>query len=225
MERKVRFVWWGVLVVLIVLAIWKLFLPHGSRAYIQKSDSGREIVVYVTGAVSKPGLEHLAIDARLDDALKAAQPVPEANLDVLNPAQKLTDGQKITIPFKNQQTAPENAQGTAGTVNPVSPDNSAGNTGNTGNTANTANTAKASSTASAAPSPGTSGNSGDMININTADAAELDKLPGVGPALAQRIIQYRTDHGLFANPEDLKNVSGIGDKTYEKMAAQVTTGP
>lgn len=57
----------------------------------------------------------------------------------------------------------------------------------------------------------------DRININTADSEELQELTGVGPAIAERIISYREDNGRFKSIEDIKNVSGIGDKTYEKF--------
>jgi competence protein ComEA len=62
------------------------------------------------------------------------------------------------------------------------------------------------------------------VNINTAGLEELDNIPGIGPALAQRIIDYRSNNGFFSSPEDLKNVSGIGDKTYEKMSGYLTVG-
>ena len=55
------------------------------------------------------------------------------------------------------------------------------------------------------------------ININTADSAQLQELSGVGPAIAERIINYRQENGRFQSIEDIKNVSGIGDKTYEKL--------
>ena len=55
------------------------------------------------------------------------------------------------------------------------------------------------------------------VNINTADSTQLQTLNGVGPATAQKIIDYRDSSGRFTTIEDLKNVSGIGDKTFEKL--------
>ncbi len=63
------------------------------------------------------------------------------------------------------------------------------------------------------------------VNINTATLADLDKLPKVGPATAQRIIDYRTKNGPFKKIEDLKNVSGIGDVTFEGLKDLVAVEP
>ncbi|MDI6813825.1 MAG: helix-hairpin-helix domain-containing protein [Desulfitobacteriaceae bacterium] len=210
MERRFRFIWWGLLVVLIIVASWRLFLPHGNKAYLEKTSTSREIIVYVTGAVSKPELVHLSLDARLDDALKKVSLLPEANLEALNPAEKLKDGQKIAIPYK-----PVVAVTTAGS--PISP----GSSGSASTAATAGSTAATASSGSAA----TASSGGSKININTAGVAELDKLPGIGPALAERIVQYRTDNGPFVRPEDLQEVAGIGPKTYEKMASMVSVGP
>ena len=60
------------------------------------------------------------------------------------------------------------------------------------------------------------------VNINTADSAELQTLTGVGPATAEKIIAYRESNGRFASIEEIKNVSGIGDKTYEKLKDYIT---
>lgn len=61
------------------------------------------------------------------------------------------------------------------------------------------------------------------VNINTASVQELDdRLPGIGPAIAQRIIDYRNLHGRFAKPEDLNEVSGIGDKKYAELKDLIT---
>ncbi|NLF47188.1 MAG: ComEA family DNA-binding protein [Clostridiales bacterium] len=60
------------------------------------------------------------------------------------------------------------------------------------------------------------------VSINSASAAELETLSGVGPVTAQKIISYRTSNGRFAALEDLKNIDGIGDKTFEKLKPYIT---
>lgn len=67
-------------------------------------------------------------------------------------------------------------------------------------------------------------NIGNKININTADATELDKIPGIGPARAADIITYRESHGGFKSIEEIKNIKGIGDKTFESMKDLITVG-
>jgi len=64
--------------------------------------------------------------------------------------------------------------------------------------------------------------SSNLININTADEKELDSLPGVGPAKAQDIISYREENGGFKSIEDIKNVKGIGESSFEKMKDKIT---
>ena len=204
-ERKLRHVWWFALAALLAVAVWKFFLPHGSGVYLQTAPSSREIVVYVSGAVQNQGMIRLAADARLDDALQQARLLPEANVDYLNPAEKLKDGQKVIVPYR----PPENDLADASEQS-QSPTADAGS-------------------GAGAPGAGTqgaaAGTQNGKININTAGTAELSTLNGVGPVLAQRILQYRLEHGPFSRPEDLKKVSGIGEKTFEKMADQVTVGP
>ena len=62
------------------------------------------------------------------------------------------------------------------------------------------------------------------ININTASAEELETLPGIGPALAERIIAYRETHGLFENVDDLINVKGIGEAVLSELRDLVSVG-
>lgn len=62
----------------------------------------------------------------------------------------------------------------------------------------------------------------NLININTADANTLDKLEGVGPSMAQRIIDYRNKYGNFRKTEHLMNVDGIGEKQFEKIKEKIT---
>lgn len=61
-----------------------------------------------------------------------------------------------------------------------------------------------------------------VVNINTADAAQLALLPRVGEKAAQRIIEYRTQHGPFKKTADLMQVKGFGEKSYERIAPYIT---
>ena len=69
---------------------------------------------------------------------------------------------------------------------------------------------------------GSVGDTSGKVNINTADSTQLQTLNGVGPATAQKIIDYRQANGSFTSVEDIKNVSGIGDKTFEKLKDFIT---
>ena len=71
-------------------------------------------------------------------------------------------------------------------------------------------------------SGGVVGTADALVNINTATLDQLDSLPGIGPALAQRIIDYREKHGAFRSIQDLLNVSGIGDKKFADIKSRVT---
>ena len=71
------------------------------------------------------------------------------------------------------------------------------------------------------PSGSPGSQAGGKININTATAAELDNLPGIGPVLSQRIVDYRKANGPFAAIEDIKNVQGIGEVTFEEIRESI----
>jgi competence protein ComEA len=84
-------------------------------------------------------------------------------------------------------------------------------------------TPTAAATSAIMPVPGASASlPGGLVNVNTADAAQLETLPGIGPVLAQQIIDYRTQNGPFATVDSLLDVSGIGPATLDEIRALVT---
>lgn len=166
-----------------------------------QSSSASAVVVYVTGAVAKPGVYSFDSGARVKDAVDAAGGFSKkADASSLNLARALVDGEQIEVLTRKQA---KQAQ--------------AGATATSAGTATSASSrASASGTAS-----GTGGTSGGKININTATSEELQTLNGIGEVTAQKIIDYRETSGPFAKPEDIKNVSGIGDKKYEAIASSI----
>ena len=154
-----------------------------------------EIVVYVSGLVEHPGVIKLAAGSRALDAVNAAGGLLfGAEVSRLNLAQPLRDGMQIHVP------------GTPAVKND----------GLSSHYQIDAGTGKKPS------SPSGSVALSDKININTATAAELDKLPGVGPAKSKRIVEWRQENGPFHSGEDLKQVKGIGDAKYQKLKDRIS---
>lgn len=144
--------------------------------------SGRKIFVHVGGAVRRPGLYGLPQGARVDDAVRAAGgTLEDADLDALNLAARVKDGEKVLVPTEQGE---------------------------------------AEAQAGAAEAGGAA--QGGLMNLNTATVADLETLPGIGPALAQRILDYRERNGGFRAVEDLLEVPGIGAKKFEELREHVT---
>lgn len=166
----------------------------------EKSVAPSPIYVDVKGQVQQPGLYELKAGMRVADAISlAGGSLPDADLDQINLAQPLTDGAAVVIPKKSARSDGLSA------VRPfpgMLPQLSADATGVTGT----------GSTSSQADS---------RVNINTATAEELMTLPGIGQAKAQAIIAYRTEKKPFRALEELKNISGIGDKMYERLKDRI----
>jgi competence protein ComEA len=153
-----------------------------------------EVVVHVVGAVRRPGLLRLRDGARVADALaRAGGARRSADLAAVNLAAPLVDGVQIFVPSRQ----------TAGGAR-ASPGVDAG--------------------ADSAPSlaGGAAAGAGRKLSLATASAEELDELPGVGPVTAQKILDYRSEHGPFRSVEDLDAVPGIGPTRIEQLRDLVT---
>lgn len=167
---------------------------------------GKTIRVQVSGAVLEPGIYDLPADSRAEAAIAAAGGLTDnADAERVNMVRKLRDGMLLQVPALKAGGGKKAAQRVAG---------AAGASGNAANAygKNSADK-RGGSKVSAQGSAG-------RVRINSASASELQSLPGVGPALAQRIIAERS-RGRFASAEDLLRVSGIGKAKLEKMRAYV----
>ena len=218
------------------------------------------LVVYVTGAVKKPGVLKMKEGDRIYQAVeKAGGFKPNAVQDSLNLADRLQDGDQIHVPSRATLVAAAATPTVRhATLRPVAPVAALASRRNGGATvgratptgatprpgrilgksvvpAATASSLVASSPANgasdaadvsaAAPTSGSSKlkNPGEgVVNINTADAAELQRLPRVGPAMAERILTYRRQIGGFTSIEQLLDVKGVGEKTLAKWQPFVT---
>lgn len=148
--------------------------------------SSGQIVVDVDGAVAHPGLYKLPPGSRVQAALAAAGGLsPQADVHRINRAAKLHDGQKLYVLSQGESTPPlaaSSGQGCEGQA----------------------------CTSAEGGVAGSDAEGQGLVNINTANATQLTQLPGVGPAIAQKIIDYRTANGSFTSVDDLTKVPGIG---------------
>lgn len=174
--------------------------------------------VHVAGAVNNPGVYTLPAQGRAVDAIAAASgAAADADLDRVNLAGALSDGVQIYVPHRGETAAPAQIQPNGGTAN-------AGQ----GNAANGA-AQNGASQGGAQPHPartltpaGSAQKGSTPVNINTATAEELQTLPRIGPAMAQRIIAWREAHGGFRSVDELDAVPGIGPSMLENLRPLVT---
>jgi competence protein ComEA len=151
------------------------------------------LLVHVVGQVRRPGVVRLPPGARVLDAVKAAGGAQaSADLNHVNLARLVADGEQIVVPKPGESILPGGVPGVGGT-----------------------------GAGSAGPGSSGGGSVGGLIDINTADAAALDSLPGVGPVLAQRILDWRAQHGRFSSVDELGEVTGIGDKILSQISPKV----
>ena len=129
-----------------------------------------ELHVHAAGAVAQPGVVMVPGGSRVTDVVAAAGgPAADADLDQINLAALVTDGERVYVPRKGETVLTSGGGG--GAVGAASD---------------------------------------GIVNLNDADQTALETLPGVGPATAQAILDYRTQHGKFRSVDDLLNVRGIG---------------
>ena len=135
-----------------------------------------DVVVYVSGAVASPGVLTLPAHSRVIDAITAAGgAMPEADLESINLARILVDGEQIRVGVVGESPPP------------------------------------------ASSAAGSTAGTGTCVRLATATEDELQTLPGIGPALATRIISYRATHPRLSTVEELDDVPGIGPSLIEKI--------
>jgi competence protein ComEA len=173
--------------VLLILAA-RLLLHGGASASVPvpapvvptqtTATAARAVVVDVTGAVRRPGLYRLPDGSRVADALARAGGVtPRAQVELVNLAARISDGEQVLVPRRG---APAAAAG-------------AGRGGGGG---------------AAAAGP---------VHLNSATLEQLDSLPGVGPVTAQKILDFRQEHGAFGSVDELDAIPGIGPARLEQL--------
>lgn len=180
-------------------------LPGGSSlpqsvqsAVTSKAAQAKTVRVQVSGAVLEPGIYDVPASCRVEEAIAAAGGLTEnADSERVNLVRKVRDGMQIRVPVQKaaqtSRTQRKNAQATAGY---------------------SASTTKKSSSTRA----GTEKNNSavQIVRINSAGVSELQQLPGIGSALAQRIVETRNS-GRFTSVEDLLRVPGIGKAKLAKL--------
>lgn len=157
-----------------------------------------QLLVYVAGAVAHPGVYALAGDARARDALaKAGGATRDADLVAVNLAAHVADGDEVAVP---RQGEARSAPATRSAHRRTSP------------------------AARRMRSRPQRGPAMQPIDLNAADASALGGLPGVGPALAERIVEFRALNGPFASVDGLADVAGITPARLDALAPLLTTG-
>jgi competence protein ComEA len=158
----------------------RVVTPLPPRARPTQPAAAKLLVIDVAGAVRRPGLYRLRSGSRIDDAIAAAGgPTAKAQLDAVNLAAPIADGEQVVVPGRGAAGAPAASPPAAGS-SPSAP-----------------------------------------LDLNTATAEQLDSLPGIGPVTAQKILDYRQEHGAFHSVAELEGVPGIGPGRLSQLKGLV----
>lgn len=173
-------------------------LQSAQSAVTSKATQAKSVRVQVSGAVLEPGIYDLPANCRVEEAIAAAGGLTEnADSERVNLVRKVRDGMQIRVPVqkaaRTNRTQRKNAQAKSGLGESASGKSSS---------------AKAGS--------GRNSSMMQSVRINSASARELQQLPGIGPALAQRIVETRKG-GRFTSADDLLRVPGIGKAKLAKL--------
>lgn len=162
-------------------------------------NDNEKIYVYITGEVNNPGIVVLPIGSRIVDAIDCAGGITQkADIMKVNLVYMLQDGMKVNIPSSIELKNNPNFEYI---------------TMSSGDEKNDSNIKNATTVDTKSESAFKVSN----VNINTATQTELETLPGIGPSLALKIINYRKENGKFKSIEELKSVNGIGENKYEEI--------
>lgn len=171
-----------------------LSLPVSSGSPGATATTVAQLVVDVVGEVRRPGVRRVPAGVRLADVVEAAGGLtPRADRARINLAAPVVDGERVFVPAVGQEVPPVAVGGVPGAAG-----------------------------TNATPGDPTGTGVAGPVNLNTATLAELDTLPGVGPATAQAIIDHREEQGPFQSVEDLLDVRGIGDAKLAELRDRVS---
>ena len=158
------------------------------------------MAVHVTGEVKNPGVVKVKEGSRIQDIIEKAGGLTEnADITEVNLAFVVEDGMKVRIPSNDDEINKENSE-----KREIEETNR--------NEYITQDSGKG-----VIVSDEGIDTSSSIVNINTASQTELEELPGIGPSISSRIVEYRNEKGKFKSIEDIKNVTGIGDSKFEKI--------